>query len=227
MLEDLLRHRRAYRHISLTASRMDHDLFPLHGELDLEKTLDLPFPRAKHHVSIHTRKPASICISILLDVSQSISPKQQFLGLLLVSILFHIHEEVILTVFSTTATTLQQKPKNDREFVQQVLYSLDSEYTNLHAGLQSLQKTTNNHCDHSLALVISDCISNYGPPIEQADFLFPHLMIASLDGYIANPNKTIGLVPHLQQDLHSVTDIDMVLQSIQDYIEIISCSREH
>ena len=227
VLDEILQHRRAYRHISLIASQMHGGIFPLQGELDLEKTLELPLPRAKHQVCVHARKPASLCITILLDVSQSISPKQLFLGLLLVSIVFHIHDEVILSIFSTTATTLPNSPRSDREFLEQILYSLDSQYTNLHAGLTALQKTTNNQCDQTLALVISDCSSNYGPPIQKGDFLFPHLMITSLENHLTNTNKTIDLAPNLQRKLHSLTDIDVVLQSIQDYIETISCSREY
>ena len=218
--EDLLRHSRNYQSVRFLLSQPYLRSFPHTGELDLEATLSLPVPRAKYDISIRSTRKRRLCLSILFDMSKSISPTQRFLGLLFVLICIQNHNEITLSIFSTTALTIPHFPY-DKRFLQPVLYSLPSEYTNLHAGLKRLQQTTHNDCDETIAVVISDCAPNYGPKIQKGDFYFSHLIFVSL-----NATKSTTSMQHLDPakllGLYSLTDIDVVLQSIQDYIAHIS-----
>jgi hypothetical protein len=180
LISEILHYSLLWKQYTLVPQQRNSNLPPQIGEIDLEKTCGITPPRQPYEFFIQTKRSTRPHISLLIDVSTSITAKQRFMSLVLAFALYQHPLDLSISIFSTTSQTIYNSNhhKTPFEILDHYLHSVLPGYTNLNAGLKNLEnQRKRSNVKRNISIVISDCVSNYGPQPHRNDFFLPELIL--------------------------------------------------
>lgn len=97
-------------------------------------------------------------------------------------------------------------------------HTLTPGYTNLHAGMREIERHyMQSHHKQTLAIILSDGISNYGPQPNHKDFFLPQLLMLCFQKK-ESIDSIAGFSPSIIRSIHQTDPLPFAFHKIYDYI---------
>ena len=197
---------------------------PQTGEIDIEATCSLTPPRTKYQYVVQNQEKQIPQLSLLIDVSASLTPEQRYLSLLLVHSLHKLSLPMSIQIFSTSAKNIASPMHKSHlpALMHDIQYALPPEYTNLQAGLLLLAEQHKKAISPlNISIIISDCVHNYGGAPDRYAVYIPHLLIFCFRA--PNIHTPISGFPHTPiYNLSAQASLPNALHAIQNYCSMHS-----
>ena len=193
---------------------------PRVGSIDIEKTCAQAPPRKSYDIILEAQDSTTPHIIILIDVSTSITPEQRNLAYVLAIALYQNPIDLSICLFSTTSTTIlnPHESLSLQELFMRLHHTITPGYTHLHKGMQELERCyTHSSQSKTLAIVLSDGISNYGQQVHHKDFFLPHFRMLCFQKQ-EKIHTIHGFSPSVIQSLEEGDALSVAFRSIDNYI---------
>lgn len=183
--EILARARRLVRHAA-RPTRREEQGWPAEGELDLDRTLDLPRPWRPEDLRLVRDVPREVEVVAVLDMSLSMTGEKIALVALATAILRMKLEHVALVAFDTTPHTLVRVGERVslRELVRRVLEVPAQGYTNIEGGLErGLTELRRSRRRERVGILFTDGVANVGRDPVEAASRYPRLHVVHVGAH--------------------------------------------